>query len=117
MLAESVSRQPTQFTLYIDPETPYATIAATNGEFVKIQIDAGTPMFVNCTQIGICELSREQTREFVEEVSRGENLTLLIAELSGIYEKTIDLRGYHKVLADYIEEQRTYETSISSSRK
>ncbi len=74
-------------------------------------------MFVDCTKIGMCELSREQTREFVEEVSRGENLTLLIAELSGIYKRAIDLHGYQKVFADYIEEQRTYETSISGSRK
>lgn len=108
----SGSRESISMTLFVDPTTAYASVAARPSLFAQFQVDADKTFFADC-DIGVCQLSKSDANSLFGQMYNGDQLQIRVAASEGIFDRTFNLAGYKSALDTYLEEERTYELSSS----
>jgi hypothetical protein len=108
------SGESADLTLFVDPPTAYASVAARPGLFAQFQVDRNQAFFADC-DLGVCQLSKREAESLFDEMYNGNHLQIRIAASEGVFDNILDLSAYKSALDTYLDEERTYELTSSNS--
>lgn len=108
-MARSNSREEITLTFLVQPIADDVTVIARSALFVQFRVDESKALFADCTDAGICQLPAAEARNLLDQMYRGRELLIRVAESRGTFDRAFELSGYKTSLDTYLEQERTYE--------